>query len=259
MKTSVLITGISGFVGQHLDKYLNTTTDWKINPELKNRSYDYIINLASGSSVEKSIKDPVEFIENNVRSILQVLEFAREHPPKLLIHMSTVEVYDSSSPYAASKTAQEAIVTAYHNTYGIPVVIATSHNIIGDGQAPEKFIPTLVRKISAGEMVSIYTQAGSMGSRTYNPVINVCDGLKFILGLPFTGLTRYAINGGEELTNLEMAEKIAKLLGKELKYDTVDAGAVRPGYTRHLIGTGIRLETLGWKPPQTLEEGLSWV
>ena len=254
--TRCLITGSTGFVGQHLVKYLRQNTDWQINPIAKH--YDYIINLASGSSVEKSIADPVVFIEDNINCMLDILERARMYPPKVFLHMSTVEVYNSSNPYAASKAAQEVIANAYQNTYGLPVVIVTSHNIIGAGQKSDKFVPKIIQQIKKGEELSIYVQNGTMGYRIYNPVENVCNAILYLLKAGITS-GKYNISGGAELTNLEMAKKIAKLLGKPLKYKTVEAQSIRPGYTRHLVSDGIALETLGWKPPKTLDEGLAWV
>lgn len=266
--SSVLITGHNGFLGKHLCNYILTETDLRIYtpegdlteglPDADN--YDYIVNLASFSSVEKSIADPVKFIENNVSSTLQVLEYARKHPPKIFLHFSTVEVYSPSNPYAASKVAQEAICSAYQNTYGIPVVVATSSNIVGEGQSHEKFVPKVIDTIMSDQTVSIYTQNGTLGYRIYNPVLNVVDAILFILKLPPpTTFTRYDIDGGEELTNLEMAQLLAKRLGKKLKYRTVEAENLRPGYTRHLVTDGTPLTSMGWQPPLTLKESLAWV
>lgn len=247
-----LITGEKGFVGRHLVPYLENL-GWKVNQGKP----DIIINLASMSDVEESIQNPVTTILNNVGCVLDALEKAREYKVPFL-QFSTVEVYEPANPYAASKAAQEVITAAYHRTYGIPVIITTTNNIVGKGQKG-KFIPTLVEQISNGEEVSIYTNNGEMGYRTYNPVLNVVDALVFILNRPLQPFTRYHLSGGQELSNLEMAQKIAKLLNKPLKYRLVEADSVRPGYTRHLKSDGLRLEDLGWKPPQTLDEGLAWM
>ncbi len=244
--SEVIIHGGSGFIGTHLVKYLK-------DKQLK----DFVVNLAAISDVEESIKDPVKVITNNTICVLDALEQARQTRTPF-IQFSTVEVYESANPYAASKAAQEAICTAYHKTYGIPMIITTTNNVIGKGQKG-KFIPTLIEQISKGEEVSIYTHNGEMGYRTYNPVLNVVDALTFIMSRPIQPFTRYHLSGGQELSNLEMAQKIAKLLKKPLKYKLIEASTVRPGYTRYLRSDGLRLEDLGWRPPQTLEEGLKWL
>lgn len=268
----VLITGGSGFVGRHLQAYIAQKTDWEVvdyKPNLKhyipdNGDFDYIINLASNSSVEKSIADPVPFVKNNVTLELNVLEYARLHPPKVFLQFSSIEAKNITNPYAGSKAAQEAIATAYWRTYGVPVVIVRSSNIIGEGQSAEKFIPTLVRKIKANEPVSIYTNKGAIGSRYYNPVTNICDAILYILQhrTPTTNADRplqYDLFGGEELTNLEMAQLVARLLGKDLKAEFIEADTVRPGYDQRIIPSYDALKPVDWRPPQTLEEGLAWI
>lgn len=241
------ILGANGFIGKHLTEYLK---DYE-------PKQDFVINLAAISDVQASIENPTMVIRNNVDCLLEVLEANRKEKTPF-IQFSTVEVYESASPYAASKAAQEAICTAYHKTYGMPMIITTTNNVIGAGQKG-KFIPQLVEKIKAGKMVDIYTSNGELGYRTYNPVQNVVDALIFIMNQPVQGLTRYHLSGGQELSNLEIAQKIADKLGKPLKYKLVEASKVRPGYTRHLQSDGIRLEDLGWRPSQTLEQGLAWI
>lgn len=302
--TRVLITGADGFVGSHVLRYLMEKTDWtftcvcswrhkgnplRIKPDERIDvithdlvgvmpdlgDFDYILNLASESHVDRSIADPVPFIENNVSSTLQMLEYARKHVPKVFIQFSTDEVFGTtnhaeqdvlmpSNPYAASKAAQEMIAIAYWRTYKVPVVITNSNNIVGPGQDPEKFIPKVVELIKAGEEVSIHTTDGTPGTRYYNPVDNISDALLFILtqlkGDPMaTRPARYSLPGGQQLNNLEMAGLIAQILGKPLKYRLVDAETVRPGYDQFYPAAEGKLIELGWKPPQTLEEGLRWI
>lgn len=244
--SEVIVHGGNGFIGRHLVEGLK-------HEKLK----DFIVNLAAMSDVQESIDNPTMVIRNNVDCLLYALEANRKK--KLpFIQFSTVEVYESASPYAASKAAQEAICTAYSKTYGMPMIITTTNNVVGPGQKG-KFIPQLVEKIKAGKMVDIYITTGEMGYRTYNPVQNVVDALIFIMNRPVNGLTRYHLSGGQELSNLEMAQKVADKLGKPLKYRLVEADKIRPGYTRHLQSDGRRLEDLGWRPPVTLDQGLAWL
>ena len=264
--SKIMLTGSQGFIGQHAFKELLgdvypcleelTTQLTSVEPDT-----EYVVNLASRSSVADSIKNPVAHMGNNIMLIINLLEMAR-HLSKLkaFIHFSTVEVFSSDNPYAASKASQDAIATAYQNTYGVPVILVTSQNVIGEGQRDDKFVPTLIRRIQSGDVVDIFVDEGKHGFRTYNPIANVISALNFILDLePPTSLVRYDISGGEELTNLEMAQKVASRLKQHLNYREVEAHTVRTGYTRHLIADGIDLQELGWTPPQTLDEGLAWI
>lgn len=279
MANKVLLTGSTGFVGAHVEQYLTSQglevvpTDTDLTeplPDLGN--FDYIINLASGSSVERSVADPAEFIKSNVAITLSVLEYARAHPPKVFLHFSTVEIYDVTNPYAASKAAQEEIVNAYWKTYDVPAIIARSSNIIGEGQSADKFVPKVIEQIKADKTVNIYTTpTGLEGTRVYNTVNNVASAIMFLLelypqvratteddnkvGLPI----HFDIDGGTELTNLQMAQKIAGYLGKKLDYELVVPQSVRPTYARQLNPTGVKLTSIGWQPAETLEEGLSWI
>lgn len=306
----VLITGADGFIGSNVLEYMLDKTDWdfvcicswrhfghplnlKPNPRVEVithdlvgnvpdlGNFDYILHLASESHVDRSINDPVPFIENNVSSTLQILEYARKHPPKVFLHFSTDEVYGAmehqewdillpSNPYAASKAAQEMIAIAYWKTYKVPVVITNSNNIVGKNQNPEKFLPKIVELINAGEEVTIHTSNGKPGKRYWNAVENVADALLFILKQKPAEYTntlkaqvdrpdRYALSGGQELDNLQMAGLVAKTLGKELKYRLVDAESIRPGYDEFYAHTEGKLDILGWQAPYTLEEGLQWI
>lgn len=301
----VLISGASGFIGSNVLKYLLANTDWdfvciaswrhKGNPlftpphprvtmvthDLRGTipdlgNFDYILNLASESHVDRSIADPLNFIENNVSSTLQMLEYARRHETAVFLQFSTDEVYGAnnhhewdillpSNPYSASKAAQEMIAIAYWKTYGVPVVITNSNNIIGPNQDKEKFVPKIVDLIRQDKPVQIHTVKGKPGKRYWNPVENVADAIKFILSLPPIEYPesdrpdRYSLSGGLELDNLEMATLIAELLNMPLKFELVEAESVRPGYDEFYAKTEGRLEHMGWKPIVSLREGLSWI
>lgn len=301
-----LITGADGFIGSNVLEFLLDETDWEFvclcswrhhgNPlRLKPNKrvtiithdlcgtipdigdFDYILHLASESHVDRSIASPVDFIENNISSTLQMLEYARKHPVKTFVHFSTDEVYGAmehaewdvllpSNPYAASKAAQEMIAIAYWKTYKIPVVITNSNNIVGQGQDPEKFVPKIIDLIKRDEKVTIHISNGRPGKRYWNAVENVSDALLFILQrVPAVYSDtvdrpdRYALSGGQELDNLQMAQLIAEILGKDLKYETLDAETVRPGYDEFYAHTTGKLDELGWQPPFTLTEGLRWI
>lgn len=302
--TSVLITGASGMVGSNVLDYLLDRTDWTFTclcswrhrgsplhivpnqrvtvvthdltgpiPEVG--TFDYILHLASESHVDRAIADPVGVIENNVSSTLQILEYARSHVPQAFLLFSSDEVYGTrehdewdlllpSNPYAASKAAAEVISLAYWRTYGVPLIITNSNNIVGRNQHAEKFVPKVASLVRAGLTVPIHTSSGVLGKRFYNPVRNVADALLFILeqlvpsttaALPY----RFNIPGGSEMDNLEMAQLIADTIGLPLHYELVDVADVRPGYDTSYAQTNGVLIGHGWYPPVTLREGLAWL
>lgn len=238
--------------------------------------YDYVCHIASLSHVDTSISDPVNFIENNVSITLQMLEYARKHMPKAFVLFSTDEVMGSvesgasvdewetpcpRNPYASSKACQEAIAQGYYHTYKIPLIITNTNNAIGSMQDEQKFLPKIIRAVTAEEEVTIHTNGGKLGSRFYNPVTNMGDALLFILKNlpPKVGADRpdkYNIGGGKQLTNLELAQTVADALGKPLRYKLVDVSTIRPAYDQHYPQGGDKLAALGWTPPFTFEQEL---
>lgn len=238
-----------------------------------------VLNIASESHVDRSIEDPVGFIQNNVNLTLTLLEFAREIKPKLFLQFSTDEVYGvasegfnhpewyshiPSNPYSASKAAQEDIAISYWRTYGVPVVITNTMNIFCDNQDWEKFIPICVKKILLDEEVTIHAYPGATkaGSRFYIHADSVAEAVKFLIEKP-VGLypnvdrpDRYNIVGDKEVDNLTLALTIGEILGKEVKYQLVDFHSSRPGHDARYALDGTKLANTGWKPTQNFEEKL---
>lgn len=243
---------------------------------------DYIVNMASESHVDRSITDPVPFCENNFKLALTMLEYARKANPEIFIQISTDECYGPalngvnhkewstilpSNPYSASKAAMEALSISYWRTYGVPVIITNTMNVFSPRQDSEKFIPMLIKKINAGEEVVIHGKEGDIGSRFYIHARNKADALLFIIkNLPVTKYEdniekiiipdRYNIVGEIELNNLEVAEVIADILNKPLKYRLEDFHSTRPGHDRRYALDGTKLKNLGWIPPMTFRESL---
>lgn len=248
---------------------------------------NYIINLASESAVERSTQDPVSCLRNNYDIAINMLEFARTcNGLKLFIQISTDEVYgeapkDSahkewspilpSNPYAASKAAQEALAIAYWRTYNLPIVLTNTMNIIGERQDTEKFLPKIIQKIALGEEMPIYGDSPtSIGSRIYLHAANMADALLFLTkreptlysDLVASGKTgdtrpdRYNICGDTELNNLELAQEIAHIMHKELKYKLVPSESARPGYDRRYALDGTKMAELGWKQPLSFRDSL---
>lgn len=241
---------------------------------------DYILNIASNSHVDRSITNPGEFIIGNTLLAFNMLELARELKPKLFLQFSTDEVYGvapkgvnhaewssivPSNPYSASKACQEATAISYWRTYGVPLVITNTMNLLGQCQDSEKYPAQLIRKINNDEVVTVHGTKDDIGSRFYLHARNAADAVLFIINnlppklyndgenlLP----DRYNIVGDLELNNLELAQMTAKLMGKELKYEFIDFHKGRPGHDRRYSLDGSKLKDLGWKAPLGFEESL---
>lgn len=314
--TSLLITGIAGFAGSHAMEHVLANTDWDIvglasfrhrgdaarldnadrqrvrivhadlrsdlSPRVIDRigPVDYIWHLAAESHVDRSISEPRHFLENNVGTTLTVMEYARIAQPKLVIQISTDEVYGPaavghdhvewspiipSNPYSASKAAQEAIAIAYWRTYGVPLAITNTMNLFGERQDAEKFVAMCIRRILAGDTVTIHGREGRIGSRFYLHARNHADALLYItramVHQPYVEDAvdrpdRYHVRGEREIDNLEMARLIAGMLGRPLHYELVDFHAARPGHDRRYALDDAKLRGLGWLPPFSLELSL---
>lgn len=243
---------------------------------------DYVLNIASESHVDRSISDPVPFINNNVNLVLTMLEWSRRHKVKKFIQFSTDEVYGvapkgvnhkewapiiPSNPYAASKAAQEAIAISYWRTYGIPVILTNTMNVLGERQDPEKFLPKIIRNVLANEVVPIhsYPDKKKAGSRFYIHARNVADALIFILNkVPVKTYEegadkpeRLNIVGEKEWDNLKLAQFVSRVLEEPLKYEMISFHESRPGHDLRYALDGTKLRKLGWKAPKTLEESLT--
>lgn len=242
---------------------------------------DYVVNMASESHVDRSIDDPVPFVENNVALVLNMLEYARKIKPEVFVQISTDEVYGAapsedhpewstilpSNPYSASKAAQEAIAISYWRTYGVPLIITNTMNNFGEMQDPEKFVPMLIKGIYNGDTVTIHGNPETIGSRFYLHARNHADALIFLINRgnitkyvdnnEIVKPDRYNIVGDTEKNNLELAEEIAELVGQPLKYKLIDFHSTRPGHDRRYALDGSKLYSLGWKPPVAFKESLA--
>ncbi len=247
---------------------------------------DIILNIASNSHVNRSIDNPEEFIVGNTLLAFNMFEFAREIKPEVFLQFSTDEVYGvapegvnhpewssiiPSNPYSASKACQEAIAISYWRTYNIPVIITNTMNLFGETQDSEKYTAQLVNKINAGETVTVHGTETSVGSRFYLHARNAADSVLFILNNLKPTLydngdhlvpDRYNIVGDIEMNNLDLAKLVAKILGKELKYEMIDFHFGRSGHDRRYALDGSKLKNLGWQAPtsfmESLERSIKW-
>lgn len=241
---------------------------------------DYVINFASQSHVDRSITDPVPFVENNTKLILNVVEYVRQAKPSKFIQIGTDEVYGPtdgvhnhpewsailpSNPYSASKACQDAICIGAWRTYGIPLILTNIMNTFGERQDPEKFVPMVINKILNGETVTIHADAETKksGSRFWLHARNTSDALLFMLrsvrveSYPAVSRPeRFNIVGEAQITNLDIAYLIAKLLKRDLKFDLVDAETARPGHDMHYGLDGTKLKEYGYEFPVNLHDSM---
>jgi dTDP-glucose 4,6-dehydratase len=221
---------------------------------------DYVVHAAARCSVDDSIADPVGHVNNNIQSTLTMLELARTLRPSRFLHVSTDEVYGAasvaghqpSSPYAASKAACEDLCHAYRVTYDVPVSVMNSSNLFGERQSALAFIPRAIRLIEAGETVPIHARAGRSGSRWYTYAPNVARHVVDLLAGE-SWRWRYPLHGQEEWNVLELATHLATLLGRPLRYETIEADETRPGWDQHY---GELPQDSSWRPAIPASTGL---
>jgi len=253
---------------------------------------EFIGNFASRSHVDKSLSDPGPFVRDNLDIALTMLQLARTIRPRVFVQISTDEVYGPahgnqrhaeweaiapSNPYSASKAAQEAVAFSWWRAYGVPVIITNTMNNVGERQAPEKFIPMVIKRVLAGQEVPVHAVHAAdgwrVGSRHYLHARNHSDAVLFLLeryagSFPCYryGQTerppRFNVVGDTEVTNLELAQAVAKAAGKPLRHTFLDAHSARPGHDLRYALDGSALRSLGWRPPvefwESLERTVKW-
>lgn len=240
---------------------------------------DYIYHLAAETHVQRSIEDPEPFVMANVVGTFWLLEFARELKNlKKFIYFSTDEVfgdapigvkykendrYNSRNPYAATKAGGEELAMAYANTYKLPIIATHCMNIFGERQHPEKFVPICINKILKGETVKIHIDPKTKkpGSRHWIHARNVSASILFLTDKSKDG-EKYNIVPKTELNNLEVAQLVAKVMGKELKYELEDFHSTRPGHDPRYSLDGTKMEEMGWMLPvpfsNSFEKMVKW-
>lgn len=246
-----------------------------------------ILHLAAGSHVDRSIEYPMEFVMDNVVGTTNLLNYARGLKNlERFVYFSTDEVfgpapegvyygerdrYNATNPYSASKAAAEEICVAFENTYKMPIYITHTMNVFGERQHPEKFIPLCIRKINAGETVMIHSDPSKTkaGSRHYIHAKDVADGLLFLITRPVeipitkdyggAKCPKFNLVGKEEIDNLTLAQMIAKVQGKELRYQMNDFHSARPGHDLRYSLSGEYMKSLGWEPQIALSERIEQV
>ena len=232
---------------------------------------DTVFNFAAQTHVDRSILSAEDFITTNVVGTQLLLEEARKIGLRLLIQVSTDEVYGSiekgafregdplkpSSPYAATKAAADLLVQAYHKTHGLAALITRCSNNFGPFQYPEKFLPLFMTNALQGKPLPLY--GDGLNVREWIYVLDHCEALNLIWERGKEGEV-YNIGSGESFSNLEMARKVLKILGKP--ETLIQFVKDRPGHDRRYAVDCGKLRGLGWQPrfsfQQALQETIEW-
>lgn len=245
-----------------------------------------IISMASESHVDRSIEEPRSFIENNTNLILTLLEYSRQlQNIQLFLQISTDEVYGPapggilhkewdpyfpSNPYSASKAAQESICYSYWRTFGVPMVLTNTMNIVGERQDTEKFIPMIISNLINRKPITVHAKKildkWVSGSRFYLHARNQADALRYIifnkqnLLLNYIDdasvLEKFHVVGEKEVSNEDMVNLLAGFIGTSPKIEFTDFHSSRPGHDLRYALDGEKLKNFGWVPPVPLEDSL---
>ncbi|MGI9160456.1 MAG: dTDP-glucose 4,6-dehydratase [Saprospiraceae bacterium] len=317
MSTTILITGGAGFIGSHLVRLLvqrypnyrivnldaltyagnlENLRDVEAAPNyvfekgdildphflqglFEKYAFDGVIHLAAESHVDRSIANPLTFVETNVIGTVTLLNAARaawngRMEGKRFYHVSTDEVYgslgetgfftestpyDPRSPYAASKASSDHFVRAYHHTFGLPVLVSNCSNNYGPCQFPEKLIPLMINNIREGKTLPVY--GDGKYTRDWLWVKDHAEAIDVIYHRGRVGET-YNIGGNNEWKNIDLVTQLCdimdELLGNrpETSRKLITFVKDRPGHDRrYAIDAGKIKEELGWAPSVQFEDG----
>ncbi|MFO8068086.1 MAG: dTDP-glucose 4,6-dehydratase [Bacteroidales bacterium] len=314
----ILITGGAGFIGSHVIKlFVKKYSDYKIYNldnltyagnlenlrEVENapnykfikgdisdaqfvfglfekEKFDAVIHLAAESHVDRSISNPMEFINTNVIGTVNLLNaskkvWADDTKDKMFYHISTDEVYgslgetglfvedtayDPRSPYSASKASSDHFVRAWYHTYKMPIVISNCSNNYGPNQFPEKLIPLFINNIINNKPLPVYGKGENVRDWLY--VIDHAEAIDLIFHKGKTGET-YNIGGHNEWKNIDLIKLLCKIMDKKLNRPEKASESLisyvkdRAGHDlRYAIDASKLQNELGWKPSVNFEEGL---
>lgn len=315
---NILLTGGAGFIGSHLTRLFVTKypqyniinldaltyagnlenlrdiedkpnytfvkgdiTDLALLRDLFNTyRFSAVLHCAAESHVDRSIKDPLAFVQTNVLGTVALLQAAKEHwtdvNDKIFYHISTDEVYgslgddgfftektayDPRSPYSASKASSDHFVRAYYHTYHLPVKISNCSNNYGPFHFPEKLIPLCISNIINKKPLPIYGKGENV--RDWLFVEDHVSAIDVIFHKGAIGET-YNIGGHNEWTNLDLVRELCRQMDDKLGREKGTSEQLitfvkdRAGHDlRYAIDASKLANELGWKPSLQFEEGIS--
>lgn len=319
MGKNVLITGGAGFIGSHLVRLLvsrypdylifnldkltyagnlanladvesaanyrfvkaDICDSARMDEVLGEFAITHIIHLAAESHVDRSILNPLEFVQTNVMGTATLLHAAAKAwkgnmNGKLFYHVSTDEVfgslgsegffdektpYDPHSPYSASKASSDHFVRACADTFGLPIVISNCSNNFGSHQFPEKLIPLMIRNIRENKPLPVYGKGENV--RDWLWVNDHVEAIDLILHKGKLGET-YCIGGNNEWKNIDLVHALCSVMDAELGREPGTSAQLityvtdRPGHDlRYAINAGKIASELGWKPTPDFRKALT--
>ncbi len=317
MKT-ILITGGAGFIGSHVvrlfvNKYPNTqivnldkltyagnlenlkdiqgksnyifekgdiVDSNFVNDLFDKYRFDGVIHLAAESHVDRSISNPLEFIQTNIVGTFNLLHTAKKlwsenFKGKLFYHISTDEVYgslgaegfftettpyDPQSPYSSSKASSDHFVRSYGNTFGLPFIISNCSNNYGENQFPEKLIPLFINNIRNNKSLPVY--GDGLFTRDWLYVVDHARAIDIVFHNGKLGDT-YNIGGFNEWTNIDLIKQLCGIMDEKLGREQGSSAKLitfvkdRPGHDKRYAIDATKIKTeLGWEPSLQFAEGL---
>ncbi len=315
---TILITGGAGFIGSHVlrlfvNKYPNIhfvnldkltyagnlenlkdiehktnytfekgdIVDAKyVNDLFQRYQFDGLIHLAAESHVDRSISNPLAFIETNIIGTFNLLNASKNtwknnFNGKLFYHVSTDEVYgslgkegfftettsyDPQSPYSSSKASSDHFVRAFGNTYQLPFIISNCSNNYGENQFPEKLIPLFINNIRHQKSLPVY--GDGMYTRDWLYVVDHAKAIDLLFFKGKVGQT-YNIGGFNEWTNIDLIRLLCQIMDQKLGREQGSSASLityvkdRPGHDkRYAIDASKIHQELGWQPSLQFAEGL---
>lgn len=259
---------------------IDITDSAAVNQLFKQEDLDAVIHLAAESHVDRSIADPSAFVMTNVIGTVNLLNAAREYwkgnyETKRFYHVSTDEVYgalgedgmfteetayDPHSPYSASKASSDHFVRAYHDTYGLDIVISNCSNNYGSHHFPEKLIPLAINNIKNNKAVPVYGKGENV--RDWLWVEDHARAIDVIFHQAKSGET-YNIGGHNEWKNIDLIHLLCQIMDKKLGRNPGDSAKLitfvtdRAGHDlRYAIDSSKLQRELNWVPSLQFEEGL---